>query len=692
LPLLEKISKSLAIVSVIAIAILQIGVNPDMTPLLQTLATLALVAGWLAAGSSSETIHAAWVFTALLAPAVLRVVAGREGPVLDVFWMAGLTASLLRTTSWSRWSLLGGGTRILAGGWALMLALAWPVLMAREIGFDWHLLFDLGAINSWGLRSAPQVVSWTTFVVWTHLLGLLWLDWLAARFADAPAHRPRALHGLWIGTTLASLVAVYQGVADLTFLNTVFWADILRATGTLLDANAYGTCAALAGPAAFLALHASRSTRAGAIVAVVFAINLAGLWMSGSRTASVCAIVGVAAVALALWQSADARTRRRMPIAAGGVLALGVAMAFAAGAAGPATRLFETPEDSSRGVLSEAFNRYPYGPVAMAIIRDYPISGVGIGSYQDVATDYWRRTADQSLPFDHAQNWWRHQAAELGLLGALPLFLWSGLIAWRVVTARSRPDRGVDATMVRGALLAIGIGSLIQIPTQPPVILLWFMLLLAWLPSLIMTGGQGLRGDAEPAAATRHSGGGRTMPVAAAWVGVAVVAVAYATSHVALAGGRLGVVERAKQFQREYVVGAYGLELQPDGGQFRWIDDEARFVWPARTRWFVIQLWAHHPDIAERPVRVSIIGACGIVFDQTLDNPDSLTVGIVLPEGWSALDAIIRVSRTWQPSPLMGGDGRRLGVAVAANSVPTREQAMATRFPVQLQPCGREGV
>jgi hypothetical protein len=680
-PLLERISKSAAIVSVIAITALQIGVNPDMTPLLQTLATLAVVAGWLAAGTSSETIHAAWVFTGLLAPAVLRVVAGREGPVLDVFWMAGLTASLLRTTSWSRWAL-GDTTRILAGGWALMLAVAWPVLVGRELGFDWHVLLDLGAINSWSLRSAPQVVSWTTFVVWTHLVGLLWLDWLAARFAAAPAHRPRVLHGLWIGTTLASVVAIYQGVVDMTFLNTPFWAAIPRATGTLLDANAYGTCAALAGPAAFLALHTTRSTRGMTIVWVVFAVNLAGLWMSGSRTASVCAVIGVTSVALALWRSADTRTRRRIPIAAAGVLALGVALAFAAGAAGPAKRLFETPEDSSRGVLSEAFNRYPYGPVAMAIIRDHPVTGVGVGSYQDMATDYWRQIEDQGLPFDHAQNWWRHEAAELGLLAALPLFVWSGLIAWRVVTSRSRPDRIVDATMVRGLLLAIGIGSLIQIPTQPPVLLLWFFLLLAWLPSLIGT----------PATTERAGESNRKTLLAASWVAVAVVAVGYAASHVALARGRLSVVERAKQFQREYVVGAYGVEKLDDGGQFRWIDDEARFVWPARTRWFVIQMWAHHPDIAEHPVRVTMISACGIVFDQTLNSPESLTVGIVLPEGQTALDAIVRVSRTWQPATTAGGDGRRLGVAIAANSVATREQAMSTHVPVQLRACGREGV
>jgi hypothetical protein len=649
---------------VIAIAALQIGVHPDMTPPLQLLAILAIAAGWLAAGSSNELIHCAWLMAALLAPAVLRIAVGREGPVLDVFWMAGLSASLLRTVSWSRWSL-GEGSRVLAAGWALILALSWPVLVAREAAFDWHLLFDGGAINSWGMRSAPQVTSWTMFVVWGHLLGLLWLDWLSGRFAGEPERPPRVLHALWIGSTLASLVALYQGVADMAFLSTPQWTGLARATGTLLDANAYGFCAALAGPSAVLSLHGSRSKQAATVIALVYAINLAGVWMSGSRTAAVCAIVGVAAVGAMMWRS-PGRMRRLVPLAAGGVAVLVAGLVLTAGAVGPARRLFDKPAESS-GMISTVLIRGGYGSTAHAIIRDYPITGVGMGGYHEIAPDYWRHMADESLPFDNAQNWWRHQAAELGLLGGLPLFAWSGLIAWRVLFSRSRRDRLAQAMIVRGLLLAIGVCSLIQVPTQSPTVLLWFFLLLAWLPAVIN----------EPHA---------TISAAPRAI-ITVLAIAYAGAHLVLARGPLAVAERAKTFQREYVAGAHGPEQFEGSGQFRWTDDQARFLWPARTRWFVIQIWAQHPDVEQNPVHVTVTTPCGTLFDQALDGRARRSVGVMLPEGQRSLDATIRVSRTWQPSAYGIPDTRRLGVGIAGDSVANREQAMAADVPVELQAC-----
>jgi hypothetical protein len=214
-PAFERISKRAVIISAVAITALQIGIHPDMTPGLRLLCTLCGIAGWLAGGSSRGLVQVAWVFAGVLAPAILRLAAGREGTVLDSFWMTGLTASLLRSSSWSRWSL-DAGTRTLAAGWGLTIALAWPILSAREAGFDWRLLFDLGAINTWCGWSAPHAASWIGFVAWTHLLGLLWLDWLTARLDADPARRlPGVIHGFWIAGTLASLPRVAQSTRAL---------------------------------------------------------------------------------------------------------------------------------------------------------------------------------------------------------------------------------------------------------------------------------------------------------------------------------------------------------------------------------------------------------------------------------------------------------------------------------------------
>lgn len=663
------VTKGAATLSAIAVAILEIGFHPDMTAGLRVLCTLAAVAGWLLAGARRPIMHGVWVAAAILAPATLRLLTGREGPILDLFWMAGLTASLLRTGSWMRWSL-DDTSRLLAGGWALTLALAWPVLVARELAFDPRLIVDAGAINSWSQWSAPHVVSWIAFVVWMQLLGLLWLDWLVGRRDTPPGRAPSLLHPLWIATTLASLVAIYQGLVDLSLLNTGFWAESRRASATLLDANAYGICAALAGPSAIVALRGVGWPRSGPLITLVWAINLAGLWMSGSRVAALCGGVALVAVGIALWRQAGSAPRRVVAVAAGGAVLVAL-LVFGSGAVGPAGRLFDRNDDATGSFASIVLNRPPYGPMAQRIIRDYLPIGVGIGTYQHLAADYWRREADQALPFDHAQNWWRHQAAELGLLGALPLFLWSALIAWQVVLSRPNARARFASTIVRGLLLAIGLGSIIQIPTQTPVVLLWFMLLLAWLPALI---------DSPLPSFLR-----RPLPAAVAPL-LAGLAIVYAAGHLALGRGPLAVAERARAFGREYVVGAYAAEAS-EAGAFRWTDDEARFIWPTPTRWFVIQMWAYHPDIDRDPVRVTLTTPCGPLAERVLTNRDYVRVGIAVPEGQKAIDVTVKVSRTWQPSSVGGADSRRLGVGIAADAVATPDRAPTGEALIDFPGC-----
>ena len=105
MPILERASKTAATSSVLLILRLVLAVHPDMTWLLRALSVAAFVAGW-----SSPRRRRAHSFTSgcssrRLAPAFLRLLAGREGPVLDIVWMAGLAGGLLRVTPWSRWTM-----------------------------------------------------------------------------------------------------------------------------------------------------------------------------------------------------------------------------------------------------------------------------------------------------------------------------------------------------------------------------------------------------------------------------------------------------------------------------------------------------------------------------------------------------------------------------------------------------------
>jgi hypothetical protein len=667
----ERASKTAATASVLLILALMLAVHPDMTWLLRGLTVVALVAGWFVSALGLRVAAPAghpffWLFIAAIAPAVLRLLAGREGPVLDTVWMAGLAGSLLRTTQWSRWTM-PFPWNVLIGGWTLALSLSWPVLVAREIGFRASGFHDAGAINSSSLISAPQAAVWILYVVLAQLIGALWFEW--ARQKATQLQSPILLNGLWAGATAASVVAVLQGTVDIGLLSTEFWASLRRATGTMLDANSYGVCAALAAPIGFLGMRSLAPHRPAAAIAV-FAVNFAGMWLSGSRTAAlVCGLAGAGALFIGLWRERRSAPSSSPPLGlwiAGGLAVLAVVLI--AGTANPIQRALDVP--TGRAGLMSLWDRGGYGTIALRMTREYPLTGVGVGSYRVLAPDYWREMANDTLPLDNAQNWWRHQIAELGVFGGALVIAFSVLVGWRVITGREAGRDVAAASTVRGLLLGLGVTSLLGMPTQTPLVLCWLFALVAWFAALV------------PDAPRRER---RPAEMRVAWIVAAGLAVAYAAGHLLLAAGPLNVVQRAQRAHRDYIIGAYAPEPLPQANEFRWTGGEARFIWAVRSRFMAVRFWAHHPDVAARPVHVTLTSPCGVLFDEDLTSDTSMSLGMALPEGQRTLEATLRVSRTWTPG---GGDDRQLGVGIVADF--SNDPAFATTQlrAVKLPGCG----
>ena len=656
MPQFEAYSKRAAIAALLAITALQLALHPDMIWPLRAIGVAAFAIGWFGPAQGRH-LHLSWLLVAPLAPALVLQLTGRQGPMVDVLWMAGLTGSVLRAVPWSAWSFPPVWKPLL-GGWALVLSLSWPLFVAREADFDLRVFREISAVNSWAMLTAIQVVAWTLYATQVQLLGLLWFDWICRAFDEESASLPPIVNGLWIGVTLASAVAIVQGTLDISFVNTPFWIDERRASGTMLDANAYGFVAALAGPIGFLALRGGRGS-SSLLAALVLVVNWSGVWMSGSRTALLCALFGAAGLTVGTLRAG--RDRRVVVVAA----AIGVAAAIVVSAA------TISPVQRAMGLLAAGvdvralWNRDPYGPIALRMIREYPLAGVGAAAYRYLAPDYERATADAQLALDNAQNWWRHQLAEFGVVGGVPVLLWSLAAAALAVAGRRRQDSPPLTALTTRALVAgVGVVSLVGMPTQNPVALLAFFLLVAWMNRVLRPFPR-----AVPAAWIR-----------AGWFIAAAAAVAYVAAHAVLAIGPLSVSARAIRFHREYVQGAYAPEPAPGGGNFRWTDDEARLLLPARTPWLVMRLWAHHPDIEERPVEVTLSAPCGVLFTQRLNSTTPIAVGIELPGGSDTLDATVRVSRTWRPEDHGTGDTRHLGVAVAAEFVDDRQLVFAQDY------------
>src|SRR4029453_16055095 len=261
----ERLTKQIT-VGALAVAIpLHLFIDPVAGLSVRAAAAIAFAVSVFSA--KRWPLTAAIVATAAaIAPVGLAALNGLVA--LNVFYtviLAGLFGALLPTLPRNGWGLPSSG-RFPIVAWALTLSLGWPVMIVREAGLRLGTLRDTGTLDSWALLTTPQVESWILYVAITQLAGILWLDWLfgpgfgirpsasSGRPETLEGRIPNPVHGLWIGVTFASIVAIIQGTIAMSFLNVEPWIGLRRAAGTMLDANAYGAVAAVAGPLAFVSL------------------------------------------------------------------------------------------------------------------------------------------------------------------------------------------------------------------------------------------------------------------------------------------------------------------------------------------------------------------------------------------------------------------------------------------------------
>jgi hypothetical protein len=410
------------------------------------------------------------------------------------------------------------------------------------------------------------------------------------------------------------MAAAYQAFGDVSFLNPTIYASIHRATGTLFDANVTGVLAAMwiggwlaigqlatdrrvwwaAGPAACLAWMAvwgtaSRTAFAAALIVTVFAVF--ALILPRVRTA---VVVALAAVMLAA--------------AAAGTVFLVRSTAVE----GPIARLRDMAVAASgdpQALLRTLWERDNYGLAANRMIARHAGFGVGIGAFYDLAPEF-----GGSLAADNAQNWFRHQLAEFGIVGSLGWIAFIGAFAWTLL----RPHKHAPAVIwtLRAMLIAFVLVSLVGMPGQDPAVAITVATCGAWFVAL-----------AGMPVARQRAG----WPM---WLLVAAVVAASVIGTAQLAAGRLRVPVRIQYSAGEdYTDYAYGFWwTEADAlGEFRWAKKSATIVVPAKGR--IVNVTAGVPaDMAATPVHARVWVNRRLVIDTRLTSDAPLaTERVPLP-------------------------------------------------------------
>jgi hypothetical protein len=661
---MNAISKSLVIFTTLVALAIEINLAAYGVGQLLYIATAGFILAFLLGDRLRNIVAPAILLVIYLTPALIMAWSGRDHTSHEVAWMAPLLGLVLSGRSAWTWNIPRPWLWPLAL-WALIVSVSAPIVMFREVGFaPW--IFNLARVSNTSFGISPnESISWVAYVVIGHNAGLLWFDWLYRCYdKNRSAFIAEVAAPLAVGLSLACIVGVYQGFVDIGFLSGHSWPHMGRAAGMLMDANAFGMLAAMWGPA-FLALtQLLRSPASFVVGAGGLALAFAGVYVSGSRTALVALAIGLIPVvyqAWRWWRAADDRSKplakRLLPVVIA-IAALGFVFLVirgssttsivARGSLGFIPGIGDLPIQES---LRQLTDRFGYGRAASLMIWEHPWSGVGVGSFLTLVHDY-AGSLGLDIPPDNAQNWFRQQVAELGILGSLACFGWC-LLFLRALATRTRDTRfSPSAGVLRGSLIALGLVSLVGVAGQATPIVITFWTFAFWYLSVVE------RPNDFDSASQRHSLRGATWAVV-----LAVVAVHAATTYAA-ARGDLLPQHRAQRFGWYYRYGLHDLERPRDGGRGRiWTMKESLAVIPVEGRVLKFVCWIDHPD--SEPVTVKVWADSKLVLSSELRKGENAAIDIPAPPGERRMIIETSVSRTFRPSDHGSNDTRELGLAMA---------------------------
>jgi hypothetical protein len=630
----------------------------------------------LALGSRLRPIALRIVMPAMyLSPAIMLALGLFTDFSKDIVWLLPLLGLCLSGSGMREWSLPARWQWPLVT-WAMIVAIAWPIVFLREADFALWIL-PLKRVSNTSIGISPWTVGLNVvYLALSHNAGILFVDALCRWYTDRRQELRRdILVPLAMSAAVACVVAFYQGFVDLSFLSSNFWTYMIRASGTLADPNKLGAVTAFWTIGA-VAL-ARRVKQPWKIVFTIAAIALGAgaVWLCGSRTglAAVAVSIVIAAIEAARYWWTD---RTSAPInvrkaAIVGVVAIAMAIAMVAilqrahtHTVGERGFWFYLPFFGDKTIaqsLNEVlWERFGYGPAAIEMIKEHPIDGIGVGVFHSQSTDFSNVAGHPVKAPDNAQMWLRHQFAELGLLGSIPLIWWCWVM-FRLLFLQPAAGDQLSAGLLRGVLIGFFIASLFGMPSQSIAIVITFWVFAFWL--LQEKAGQQANGRTGERAVWS-----KTVVLAT----VALIAV-HAGATTLDAFGELRPRERAQRFNWYYRYGYHtndvdGYDLEPDPGGNpigrRWTMQKSLAVIPVKGKVLKFVAWVDHPDKDTKPVHTQVWADSKLVYEGDLRGTP-LFLDIPATPGKTHMILETAIDRTFRPSDSgKSSDRRDLGLSI----------------------------
>jgi O-antigen ligase len=513
----------------------------------------------------------------------------------------------------------------------------------------------------------------------TMMAGFIWFT-AVLNVMKSKKSIQRAVGVLAFASIISFAFGLYQSLGHPSLGNSAFWINQNRINALFSDPNALGAYLFLCIPLFTGSVLAfARRMKYMYLAAILGALSL----FPGSG--SITGLVGILFAGLffcLLYRSKKTtrqRTRIRSPrkiiittSVAAAIVASLVYLVFLSQGGSLYQRLTRSFQAFSQPkALQTATNgRTVFWHTGWHMLRRYPLTGVGIGSYVIELPNFYKEHGILPIesPFyeeyrpdvafvDTAGNFYLHVAFETGLIG-LVFFGWIfyGILRkiWRQKGSLNGDSRSFYLKAgISSGILAMFVMFLTGAHTLHIEIQLAFWLLV------------GLLFSDEPSSEKNYRKNSPVMRV------LVVAVILFAAFHTWNSVHSLSLQERTRRFGLPQGFGFYQKESMV-GREFRWTGKSAGMTCKVEKPILVIPLLASHPDIRRDPVRVSIFLTKNLLKSKEflatieLKRPDWQDFRYDLrEERGSEIMIVFRVDRTWQPHKEMGtADRRELGIAV----------------------------
>ena len=295
------------------------------------------------------------------------------------------------------------------------------------------------------------------------------------------------------------------------------------------------------------------------------------------------------------------------------------------------------------------------------MMKDYPLTGVGIGGYIIEVSNYASRYKGHFFVFQSAENYFLQMSSELGLFGLI-LIIW---VFWEIIKQMRKsflkfPNNDRNKFILIGAMTGV-ISFMVNIQFHTYIGSYEIKYLFWLLVALVFYLGKREEGQEKKVLFSKN------FKILSA-VGLLI----FSGLHLWNSTHTLSLKSRTEKFGLKQDFGLDKVERTRDGREFRWSKGYGGMTVRIEKPVIEIPLLASHPDIREKPVKVRVylikefFGQKRLLDEIELKESVWRTFTYHVPEEVSReVILLIKVSRTWSPLKVLGTpDPRNLGVAV----------------------------